>query len=113
MPNPHYARGAERERQLVKKLRLEGWEASRTAGSHGAYDVVAMRDGITRLIAVGGGKTPWTGFGRRERAALLIAAERAGDRAFAERAWWPPDRGGCRFLSASEWPLPPNSKLPA
>lgn len=43
MPNNNYARGASFERRLVAWLRERGWVAGRQAGSHGTYDVHALR----------------------------------------------------------------------
>lgn len=44
MPNNNYSRGAAFERRLVLWLRERGWVAGRSAGSHGTYDVHALRE---------------------------------------------------------------------
>jgi len=44
MPNVNYQRGRRLEWQVKKDLEADGWHAMRTAGSHGAYDIVAVRD---------------------------------------------------------------------
>lgn len=74
MPNRHYANGANAERELVATLKDLGWEAARCAGSKGAYDVFAARDGEVQLFQVkrfGGGKRATTyrcvGCGKRDQ----------------------------------------------
>ncbi len=42
MPNSNYVRGRAFEYQIVKHFRDLGYEAFRTAGSHGKFDVVAV-----------------------------------------------------------------------
>jgi predicted RNA binding protein YcfA (HicA-like mRNA interferase family) len=41
MPNKMYARGVRFERETIKHYKECGYRASRTAGSHGDYDVIA------------------------------------------------------------------------
>ena len=43
MPNKQYQRGVRLERYLVGLGRQHGWEATRTAGSHGFCDVLWWR----------------------------------------------------------------------
>lgn len=52
MANKHYLSGRRKEYQAMEKLRNDGYEVSRSAGSHGVWDVVAVGFGITRLIQV-------------------------------------------------------------
>lgn len=54
----NYKRGVRKERQLIKELETAGYAAMRTAGSHGLFDVIAIRPpSIVRLIQVKRGKT--------------------------------------------------------
>ena len=48
----NYANGARAERLAMSDLRRTGWECVRSAGSHGAVDVVAWNDAGARLIQV-------------------------------------------------------------
>jgi hypothetical protein len=43
MPNANYRAGRTLEYKMIEMLRAEGFEAFRTAGSHGPYDVVGIR----------------------------------------------------------------------
>lgn len=95
----NYARGAERERQLVARLRAEGWEATRTAGSHGPADVWAGKNGTFRFLQVKAGKTRWPS--RRDRAALSVMASNAG--AVAEIVRWEPYQEP-EFILEPDWP---------
>ena len=48
-----YERGRRKEWDVCKRLRAMGWRAQRSAGSHGLWDVVAVRaDRPVRLIQV-------------------------------------------------------------
>lgn len=40
-----YARGRRKEYEVVKRFRAHGWLAQRSAGSHGLWDVVAVKAG--------------------------------------------------------------------
>jgi hypothetical protein len=42
MPNKHYLKGRRAEYLFIKELRRWGYEARRTAGSHGPFDIVAL-----------------------------------------------------------------------
>lgn len=46
----HYQRGANFERELVKFFRDNGWIATRTPGSKGSFDVIAVRAGRIVLV---------------------------------------------------------------
>ncbi len=99
-----YARGAARERDLVKLLRAEGYSVNRTPGSHGVADVIALKAGyVSQLIQL---KTDKAGafahFGPAARRELAEEARRAGARAVL--VWWPGDRKGPRFLREKDWP---------
>ena len=41
MPNKNYKRGVAKERKAIEQLESVGYEAMRTAGSHGIFDVIA------------------------------------------------------------------------
>lgn len=101
MSRSRYRKGADRERQLAKRLREDGWYAIRAAGSHGAADIVALKAGQpARLIQLkAGGKSPLAGFPPREREVLRIEAKQAG--ATAELCWWA-DRREPVFVSLDE-----------
>lgn len=94
-----YAKGAQKERDLVRKLREEGWVATRTAGSHGPADVWAARKGTIRFLQLKAGVRRWPS--RDERFALSVMAERAGAEAFV--VFWP-DRGSPEFVPSDSWP---------
>lgn len=71
-------RGDYFERQAKATLEAHGWEVVRSAGSLGAYDLVALRRGNTPTLVSCklGGR-----IGPAERTAILDAADRAGARA--------------------------------
>lgn len=95
-------RGHDRERQLVRLLREEGWVAMRAPASLGVFDVIAVKDGRIRLIEVKSTtRSAWTGFLPADREALVEAAERAGGE--AELCWWP-KQGEPKFLTPVDWP---------
>ena len=52
MPNNKYLRGAYYERKTITNLEEKGYVASRTAGSHGVFDVIAFNDNHFRLIQI-------------------------------------------------------------
>lgn len=52
MSNRNYNRGRAYEYRVVKMLEATGYTASRSAGSHGCYDVVAFNRLEIRLIQV-------------------------------------------------------------
>jgi len=45
-----YARGRRKEWAVVKRLRASGWLAQRSAGSHGLWDVAAVKAGSLPLF---------------------------------------------------------------
>lgn len=95
-------RGTERERDLVKILRKDGWSCHRTPGSLGTMDVIALKAGeIPRYIQVKGTAKPFSTFSPFERYDLLAEAQRAGAR--AELCWWP-SYGGLHFIQPDQWP---------
>jgi Holliday junction resolvase len=51
-----YYKGREREYQVLKILRKEGWYCSRSAASHGPIDIFAGKKGKTLLIQVKSGR---------------------------------------------------------
>jgi len=48
----NYTRGVEKERQCMEQLETVGYNAMRTAGSHGTYDVIAEGPTGIRLIQI-------------------------------------------------------------
>lgn len=100
------SRGIQRERELVNRLRAEGWWAMRSPASKGCVDVVAIKAGQrTRFIEVKSTEAgPFHSFGPHDRAELLAEANRAGS--VAELCFWP-KRCEPQFLSPADWP---NSK---
>jgi Holliday junction resolvase len=98
-----YARGAARERQVADKLRTEGWYVMRSAASHGAIDLIALRAGDKpRLLQVKtDARGPFANFGPGAREELSQAATVAGG--VAELLWWPARREPQSIL-VQEWP---------
>ena len=47
-----YRHGADLERAIVNYLKERGWEASRSAGSHGKFDVYAIKGNKILLLQV-------------------------------------------------------------
>ena len=48
-----YTRGRRKEYDVTRRLRAKGWTAQRTAGSHGLFDVTAIKPGQpVKLIQV-------------------------------------------------------------
>ena len=43
MPNPNYLAGRAVEYEVIRLAKLDGWDAVRTAGSHGPFDVISFR----------------------------------------------------------------------
>jgi Holliday junction resolvase len=99
-----YVRGANRERQVIRLLKRQGWHAVRTPASQGLEDIVAIKRGErARVIQVKAtAKGPYERFGPRDREALRLHAEQYGAEALL--CWWPPDRRGARWIHSSEWP---------
>jgi hypothetical protein len=67
MPNKNYRRGVAIERKVKDYLEILGYTVIRAAGSHGSWDIIAVKEGTTepvRCIQV-------------KRAATLIGAKRA------------------------------------
>jgi len=88
MPNRARNRGDYLERQTKAALQALDWEVTRAAGSLGAADLVALRWDKTPLLisCKTDGRIP-----PAERAAIRLAAERAGARpllAYRERRGW-------------------------
>lgn len=54
MPNKNYQKGVRKERAIVNEARKEGLIASRTAGSHGVYDVyiLDLKNSHLKLIQI-------------------------------------------------------------
>jgi Holliday junction resolvase len=50
MVNNNYVKGARFERELAKKLELKGFTVFRTAGSHGACDLIAVKEGLISFV---------------------------------------------------------------
>lgn len=99
------SRGIARERQLRHELEADGFLVVRAAGSLGIADLIALRAGDKPwLIEVKtDGKGPFDHFRPERRAALSVAAERAGGTAWL--VWWPPRRKQV-WMPESTWPEP-------
>lgn len=98
------SRGTNRELLVVRQYRRDGWVAFRAPASLGVADVIALKDGERpQLVEVKSDrKNPYAHFGPDKRLALSHAARRAGAEAWL--AWWPGDRGGCRWIAERDWP---------
>jgi len=95
-------RGISRERDLVKRLRKEGWIAIRAPASLGVADVIAMKAGErNRLYECKSTKRTYERFGPADRLALKQAARTAGAEAFL---YWHPSRKGWTEIPAQDWP---------
>lgn len=99
MPNNAYKRGAEAERDLVKKKRAEGYAAGRNAGSHSPIDVWAAKDGRIEFHQLKVGRRRWPS--RDERFALAVEADRA--KADAYIVFREPYKGW-EFVPRPDWP---------
>lgn len=102
------ARGHQRERDLVRLLRSEGWDgagpaiAIRAPASLGVFDVMAARNGEVRLVEVKStSRSAFAGFSPADRRALLEAAERAGATAWL---YWHPPRKAPAWIPSDDWP---------
>jgi Restriction endonuclease len=45
MPNKNYLKGRRFEYAIMKSFREDGYDVSRTAGSHGKFDIIAISPG--------------------------------------------------------------------
>ena len=52
MPNSNYIAGRSFEYQIVKLFKDNGYEATRTAGSHGPWDIIALKRTPTKEYEV-------------------------------------------------------------
>jgi Holliday junction resolvase len=98
----NYKKGANRERQLAKRLELAGWTVTRSAGSRSPHDLVAIRPaklfggtatGIVEAYFIQvktDERGPYAHFGPTARIELAGAATRAGAKAWL--VWWPARR---------------------
>ena len=96
-------RGIQRERDLVNRLREDGWFAIRAPASLGVADVVALKAGEpSRLIEVKSTTAgAYAGFGPADREALSDMARVAGADAYL--CWWP-KRAEPRWIPEADWP---------
>lgn len=95
-----YARGAERERELAKRWRQDGWFVTRSAGSHSPADLVCLKRGERpALLQLKTGQRRWPS--KDERVALLLAAERAD--ADPVIVFWQP-RKEPELVRPEDWP---------
>ena len=96
-------RGHQRERDLVNRLREDGWFALRAPASLGVADVVALKDGRRpALIEVKSTtRSAISGFPPIDRAELLEAATAAGADAWL---YWHPLRKGPSWIAPHKWP---------
>jgi hypothetical protein len=58
VPNYNYQKGYRAELHIVRTLRAAGWEAQRTAASHGPFDVIAVAPKCILLIQSKSGGRP-------------------------------------------------------
>lgn len=101
MPNNHYRRGRQREYDVAARYEERGYTVVRGAGSHD--DLICGKRGyVTQLVEVKATKTPFSGFGPKERSRLIERAERAGWEPML--VWWPSDRKGPRYIPKEGWP---------
>lgn len=98
------SRGIDRERRLREALERQGWWTCRAAGSRGAADVIALKQGeIPKLIEIKSTSAgPFHSFGPAKREALIAAAVQAG--ALPWLVWWPP-RKGPHWIPPANWPV--------
>ena len=95
-----YHRGAEKERELAKRWRKDGWFVTRSAGSHSPADLVCLRAGYrSRLLQLKTGKRKWPS--RDERISLGLAADRSG--AVALIVFWE-SRKEPEYVEREQWP---------
>lgn len=105
-----YARGSARERQVADQLREQGYFVVRSAGSHTAADLLAVRPHDCLLVQVKTDKAgPFAHFGPAARLELIEQARVAGGKPLLVH--WPPDRGGPRWYWSHEWPACPEQAL--
>lgn len=88
---------------MREALDREGWWTCRAAGSFGAADIVALKQGhVPKMIEVKStARGPFAGFGPAKRDELISAAAKAG--AVPWLLWWPP-RDGPHWVPVSNWP---------
>lgn len=96
-------RGIQRERDLVNRLKEEGWFAMRAPASLGVADVVALKAGeqpmMIEVKSTTAGK--YASFGPEDREALSEVAAAADARAFL--VWWP-KRKQPEWIPEDDWP---------
>lgn len=93
-------RGRERELDVVRLLRSDGFVSYRLA--HGHADVIGLKAGLRpRLVQVKSTRRPWERFEPDKRLNLAVEAVAAG--AIAQLCHWP--TGGVPyFYDVDEWP---------
>lgn len=103
MANNRYARGATLERTVAADWRKQGYVTARCAGSHGAFDVIAVKHGDLILAQCkSGGKYPFAGFGPASRERLAAEAALAGGRAVL--VFKGTRQRGYDVIGMEEWP---------
>ena len=95
--------GHARERKVAAQLGEDGWYVVRSAGSHGAADLIALKaERKPMMIQVKGvAAGPFTGFPPAERRELLEIARQSGALAFLVH--WP-KHGKAKWYGVEEWP---------
>ena len=104
MPNAHYQRSAQRERDEVNAEREKGHVAYRTPGSKGAADVIVFRapgDLDFRQIKTGG-TSAWQDFGPASRQRLLEECRVSGATPYLH--WYPAGPSSLLVYPESKWP---------
>jgi Holliday junction resolvase len=101
-----YSRGADKERRLMARLETAGWIVYRSAGSHGAADLVALRRECRPLLVQvkGTAAGPFAMFGPEDRHDLCQEARFAG--ALPVLGWWPPG-GSVGWFIGPRWEAVP------
>lgn len=96
-------RGIQRERDLVSRLKEEGWFAMRAPASLGVADVVALKAGERpRMVEVKSTSAgAYAGFGPADREALSEVAAAADADAYL--VWWP-KRKPPKWIPEDDWP---------
>mgnify|MGYP001117449469 CR=1 FL=1 len=103
MGNAGYRRGAAKENRRARQLEADGWVCAVTRGSHGPFDILAVRAGRRpRLEQVKSTRTPFSSFPPREREQLLELGRRAGADVFL--VWFPPRSNDPVVIPPEDWP---------
>lgn len=101
-------RGNSKEVATIRLLEADGWLCGSRRHIGGAGDVLAARGKwhggryIWLVEVKCTARSPWHGFGRKDRASLVAEAERA--EAVPVLAWWAPGAIEHQLIFEDEWP---------